>query len=34
MRQHTDLWHVLHATQEPEATPNRRRGAQQGALTM
>ena len=33
MRQPTDLWHALHATQEPEAAPNRRRRARQEAAT-
>ena len=33
MRQHTDLWHALHATQEPDAAPNRRRRARQEATT-
>ena len=31
MRQHTDLWHALHAAQEPDAAPNRRRRRQEAA---
>ena len=33
MRQHTDLWHALHTTQEPETTPGRRRRARQEVAT-
>ncbi len=33
MRQHTDLWHALHTTQEPEPTPGRRRRTRQEVAT-
>jgi DNA replication protein DnaC len=33
MRQHTDLWHALHTTQDPEPAPGRRRRARQEVAT-
>ena len=33
MRQHTDLWHALHTTQDPEPAPSRRRRARQEVAT-
>ena len=33
MRQHTDLWHALHRTQDPEPAPSRRRRARQEVAT-
>ena len=33
MRQHTDLWHALHTTQDPEPTSGRRRRARQEVAT-
>jgi hypothetical protein len=33
MRQHTELWQTLHASQEPEAPSRRRRGRQEGATS-
>jgi DNA replication protein DnaC len=33
MRQHTDLWHALHTTQDPEPAPSRRRRAGQEVAT-
>ena len=34
MRQHTDLWHALHTTQDPEPAPSRRRRARQEVATV
>jgi hypothetical protein len=33
MRQHTELWQALHATQEPDSTPTRRRRNRQEVPT-
>jgi DNA replication protein DnaC len=33
MRQHTDLWHALHTTPDPEPAPTRRRRARQEVAT-
>ncbi len=33
MRQHTDLWHALHTTQDPEPAPGRRRRTRQEVAT-
>jgi DNA replication protein DnaC len=33
MRQHTDLWHALHTSQDPEPAPSRRRRARQEVAT-
>jgi hypothetical protein len=33
VRQHTDLWHALHTTQDPEPASNRRRRARLEAAT-
>jgi DNA replication protein DnaC len=33
LRQHTELWHVLHASPEPEPAPSRRRRARQEVAT-
>ena len=34
MRQHTDLWQTLHAPQDPDPAPTRRRRARQEAATI
>ena len=33
MRQHTELWHALHATPDPEPAPTRRRRTRQEVAT-
>jgi IstB-like ATP binding protein len=33
MRQHADLWHALHTTQDPEPTAGRQRRARQEVAT-